>query len=655
MDNKVSRSIIWSPCEKRVRDSQMFHFQEHVAEKWNLSLGGYHDLYRWSVDFPERFWEELLDFFPIQYTGENLANKGELTFLDYPWFPHVQLNFAQNLLAHGQEDRVAINSQHESGLLEKITYGDLRVRVAKWQGQLKQVVGEDDVVACYMPNIAETVIAMLATSGLGGIFTSTSCDFGVQGVVDRFRQTEPKVLVTASGYSYNGKYFDLSQKIVSIVAQIPSLEQVILVDFLGKGASLPIPKAVNLEEVMKRDEEHPIFLPRNFSAPLYIMYSSGTTGKPKCIVHSVGGTLLQHVKELGLHSDLTGEKNIMYFTTCGWMMWNWLVSALFFGAEITLYEGAPHISSLREFIQIIDREKIHLFGTSPKFLRFLQDKVGLHLGSSFDSLETILSTGAPLLIDQFEYVYKAFKQNLLLGSICGGTDIIGCFMLGNPTLPVRRGEIQAPGLGMNIAALDEEGKPLFDRQGELVCQTPFISQPIGLWKDSQKVKFSQAYFNVFPGVWHHGDFITLTEHLGVMVHGRSDTTLNPGGVRIGTAEIYRQTESIPYIEDSVCVGQNFEGDVRVLLLVKLKEGEELSGKRIQEIKDRIRQNTTPRHVPEVIRQVADIPYTRSGKKMEMAVGRVINKQELSNREAMVNPQCLEEYRNLGDHLFLKKG
>ena len=652
--SEVTPPILWTPSEKRVQNSQMFHFQKHVEEKWELSLTGHHDLYRWSVDFPERFWEELIDFFPIRYTGENRASRGELSFLDYPWFPHVQLNFAQNLLAHGQDDQVAINSQHESGLLEKITYGSLRSRVAKWQGQLGQVVREDDVVACYMPNIAETVIAMLATSGLGGIFTSTSCDFGVEAVLHRFGQTEPKVLVTVPGYSYNGKYFDLSQKITSIVEKIPSLEQVILVDFLGKKDSLSIPKVVNSREVMKRDEEHPIFVPRHFSSPLYIMYSSGTTGRPKCIVHSVGGTLLQHVKELGLHSDLTGEKNIMYFTTCGWMMWNWLVSSLFFGAEITLYEGAPHASSLGEFIQIIDREKIHIFGTSPKFLRSLSDGLGPYLGSSFESLETILSTGAPLLPEQFDYVYKAFKKNLLLGSICGGTDIMGCFMLGNPTLPVRRGEIQAPGLGMNIAALDEEGKSVFERQGELVCRTPFISQPIGLWKDPQKVQFSQSYFNVFPEVWHHGDFITLTEDLGVVVHGRSDATLNPGGVRIGTAEIYCQTELIAYVEDSVCIGYHFEGDVRVLLLVKLKEGEVLTGKRIQEIKDRIRQNTTPRHVPEVVYPVSDIPYTRSGKKMEVAVARVVNRQELANIEGMVNPQCLEEYRNFDHRLFFKR-
>ena len=628
----------------------MGRFQRQVAQKYRLAITDYSGLHQWSVNSPQQFWREVLEFFPVRYNGEPTPVWTQPDFLHYPWFPQLQLNFAQNLLAHGHDDQVAINCWHESGTLGKTTYRELRNLVARWQGQWSQIVGEGDVVACYMPNITETVIAMLATTGLGGVFTSTSCDFGVEGVVERFGQTRPKVLVAASGYCYKGKYFDLSQKIAAIVAQIPSLEQVVLVNFLGRSPVQSVPKAIELEQIMGRAEREPVFVARKFCDPLYIMYSSGTTGRPKCIVHSVGGTLLQHIKELGLHTDLTAEKNITYLTTCGWMMWNWLVSSLFFGASITLYEGAVGFPALKEFIHIIDREVIHIFGTSPKFLRTLQQVEGVDLGSSFPSLETLLVTGAPLLPEQFDYVYQAFKSDLLLSSICGGTDILGCFMLGNPTLPVRRGEIQGPGLGMDIAAFDAQGACVVGQQGELVCRTPFVSQPVGLWNDPQKHRLRQAYFATFPGLWHHGDFITLTENQGVIVHGRSDATLNPGGVRIGTAEIYCATEAISYIADSVCIGQPHGGDVRVVLLVKLRAGEQLSGNRVEAIKNHIRQATTPRHVPEVILQIGDIPYTRSGKKMELAVAQLINGGELSNAQAVANPQCLAEYRELGERL-----
>ena len=641
MENK----IIWQPSHSRIQQSWMWQFAQSAGRSHGLSFTHYRQLYDWSVGSPEEFWRHLLDFFPVIYSGDPMASCGELDFLHYPWFPHLKLNFAENLLAHGEDGDLALCSLHESGKKREITYRELRESVAKLQQQLRQVVGEGDVVACYMPNILETVVTMLATTGLGGVFTSTSCDFGVEGVVDRFGQTEPKVLVTVSAYSYQGKVFDLGEKIAQIRKSLPSLKQVIVVDFLSFGT---VPGTIDFAQVMeKKVGASPTFVRGNFSAPLYVMYSSGTTGKPKCIVHSVGGTLLQHIKELGLHGDIKKGKNIMYFTTCGWMMWNWLVSSLFFGAKVSLYEGSPKIPTLKDFIHLIDGEGLHIFGTSPKFLRGLEEERGDDLGCLFPALETIFSTGAPLLPEQFDYVYRAFKEDLLLGSICGGTDLLGCFMLANPLLPVRRGEIQAAGLGMNIAAYDEEGRVIFDRPGELVCRTPFISQPIGFLGDSaDKEHFSRTYFERFPKCWHQGDFITHTKGGGVVVHGRSDATLNPGGVRVGTAEIYAQVELISYVEDSLCVGHQVDGDVEVLLFVQCKEGEKLDKQRVGEIKDRIRRGASPRHVPGEVYEVEQVPYTMSGKKMEMAIIRIMCGQKLGSEHAMVNPKCLKDYRRI---------
>ncbi len=641
---------MWSPSDERIQNSQMLKFQRGIEAKFGKSFNTYLDFHQWSCENNETLWRELMSFFEIEFEGNaDTVVNGKQEFLSYPWFPAVKLNFAKNLLRHKDSDTVALNSQHESGTLQKITYKELYKRVARMQQHLKSVgVQKGDVVACYMPNIAETVITMLATTGLGGTFTSTSSDFGVQGVLDRFGQTRPKVLVSVTGYSYNNRFFDLTEKVAEVSSKIDSIENTVLVNFLDKPESefKSLSKINNLtryEELNGEGEVEYVNVP--FNHPLYIMYSSGTTGKPKCIIHSVGGTLLQHVKELGLHSDLTPQKNIMYFTTCGWMMWNWLVSSLYFGGTTTLYEGSPGCPSLKDFIGIIDREKVNIFGTSPKFLKALEDNIGEDLGLQCDTLETILSTGAPLLPEQFDYTYRAFKADVLLASICGGTDIIGCFMLGNPTLPVYRGEIQCPGLGMDIAAFNERGEEVFNSEGELVCRRPFISQPTGFHGADGKKRFKSAYFEKYENTWHHGDFITLTDRKGVLVHGRSDATLNPGGVRIGTAEIYRQTEKLDYIEDSVCVGEQFEGDVRVVLFVLLKDGESLDANRIKEIQTTIRKNTTPRHTPEIVKQVRGIPYTRSGKKMELAVSRIINGKKLTNIEAVANPESLSEYEN----------
>jgi acetoacetyl-CoA synthetase len=626
--------MLWEADKTRKESSEMYKYMKVQGKK------SYQDLYDWSVSENATFWTSLIDYFEIIHSGEKIQTENHPPFIPYSWFPKMKLNFAQNLLRHKDSNQVALNFVHESGLQTKTTYKELYEQVAKFQAEIKDLIAPGDVLACYMPNVPQTAVAMLATTALGGVFTSTSSDFGVGGVTDRFGQSKPKVLVAASSYEYNGKLIDQSENLKEIQKSIPSIEKIITVDFLDKGISFD--GAAKYEKIMNRGESEVTFTQMNFSDPLYIMYSSGTTGKPKCIVHGIGGTLLQHVKELGLHTDLTDKKKIFYFTTCGWMMWNWLISSLYFGAEVVLYEGSPAYPSLEKFLEFIDKEKVNIWGTSPKFLRAIEQYVE-KIPYQFNSLETMLSTGAPLLPEQFDYVYEKIKKDILLGSISGGTDIISCFMLGNPILPVNRGEIQCLGLGMDVSSFNSKGEEVLGIEGELVCRNSFPSQPIGFLNDSNNEKFKNAYFNVFENIWHHGDFITLTKNKTVQVHGRSDATLNPGGVRIGTAEIYRQTELLDYIDDSLCVGRQVDGDVEVVLFVLLKKGEKLDQARVKEIKTKIKENTTPRHVPKNVYQVQGIPYTRSGKKMELAITRVLAGRELNNIEAMVNPDVVKEY------------
>jgi acetoacetyl-CoA synthetase len=626
--------MLWEADKTRKESSEMYKYMKVQGKK------SYQDLYDWSVSENATFWTSLIDYFEIIHSGEKIQTENHPPFIPYSWFPKMKLNFAQNLLRHKDSNQVALNFVHESGLQTKTTYKELYEQVAKFQAEIKDLIAPGDVLACYMPNVPQTAVAMLATTALGGVFTSTSSDFGVGGVTDRFGQSKPKVLVAASSYEYNGKLIDQSENLKEIQKSIPSIEKIITVDFLDKGISFD--GAAKYEKIMNRGESEVTFTQMNFSDPLYIMYSSGTTGKPKCIVHGIGGTLLQHVKELGLHTDLTDKKKIFYFTTCGWMMWNWLISSLYFGAEVVLYEGSPAYPSLEKFLEFIDKEKVNIWGTSPKFLRAIEQYVE-KIPYQFNSLETMLSTGAPLLPEQFDYVYEKIKKDILLGSISGGTDIISCFMLGNPILPVNRGEIQCLGLGMDVSSFNSKGEEVLGIEGELVCRNSFPSQPIGFLNDSNNEKFKNAYFNVFENIWHHGDFITLTKNKTVQVHGRSDATLNPGGVRIGTAEIYRQTELLDYIDDSLCVGRQVDGDVEVVLFVLLKKGEKLDQARVKEIKTKIKENTTPRHVPKNVYQVLGIPYTRSGKKMELAITRVLAGRELNNVEAMVNPDVVKEY------------
>ncbi len=635
---------LWQPGPERIASSEMTRFQKWLENRFNQKFDNYDELHRFSVERNLDFWSSLFDFFSIRYTGELTPVNTDQGFSKYGWFPQVKLNFAENLLTTRDGDQCALHFIHESKLQKKVSYLDLYHQVAGLQGSLRGLINEGDVLAAYMPNIPETVISMLATTALGGVFTSTSADFGIEGVVDRFGQSRPKVLVTVSSYEYNGKRHSLLPKIKEIIERLDFIEQVVVVDFLGDNPDLTdIPKSMLWSDFISEDKIVE-YTAVPFASPLYIMYSSGTTGKPKCIVHSVGGTLLQHVKELGLHSNLTADKSIFFFTTCGWMMWNWLVSSLFFGSRVCLYEGSPSYPSLGEYFEVIDREQINIFGTSPKFLRALEDSG--YRAQNLDSLEGILSTGAPLMADQFAYIYRDLKSDVVVSSISGGTDILGCFMLGNPNLPVYAGEIQCKGLGMDVDAFDGAGNTsTVGTPGELVCKKSFPSRPLCFLGDEDGQRIHKAYFSQFVGVWSHGDFIEFSREGGIKVLGRSDATLNPGGVRIGTAEIYRQVEGITWIEDCLCVGIQEEGDVSVVLFVKMVPGEELTDERIKMLKSDIRANTTPRHVPKYIDTIGDIPYTRSGKKMELAVTHILAGRGINNEQAVANPESLDFYRS----------
>lgn len=629
---------MWRPSKERVAKAQITLFQKEVERRYHLNFSDYQQFHKWTVENSESFWSLLLDYFNVRVSGSREPVCTDHGFESYGWFKNLKLNFAKNLLRHDQG--TALHFIHESGRQTKYSYPELKNITGRLNQSLKKVMGKGDVLACYMPNCPETIISMLATSALGGTFTSTSCDFGVEGVVDRFSQSRPRILVAVNGYEYNGKKHNLMDRLHEVSERLPFLEKIVVVDFLQTGVESQ-GKIVSWDDFLSEDSELE-FVDVPFDHPQYIMYSSGTTGKPKCIVHTVGGTLLQHIKELGLHTDLTADKSILYFTTCGWMMWNWLVSSLFFGARVCLYEGSPGLPSLGEFFEIIKREDINIFGTSPKFLKALEDS-GYKNIEPLECLESLLSTGAPLLPEQYDYIYHHLKRDVCVSSIAGGTDIIGCFMLGNPALPVYRGEIQCLGLGMDVAAFDGDAQPLIGKEGELVCRRSFPSRPLKFLDDPKGERMRKAYFDVYENVWHHGDFIEITERGGVKVFGRSDATLNPGGVRIGTAEIYRQTEQLPWIEDSLCVGRDNEGDVEVVLFIKLVPGKELTEDHLKEVKSVIRSNTTPRHVPKYVWAVSDIPYTRSGKKMELAVTRILAKRALQNIEAVANPECLKEY------------
>jgi acetoacetyl-CoA synthetase len=640
---------LWTPSESVIRQANMSRFLEHVRIQCDPDIRNYAALYRWSIAHPERFWPQVWDFCGIQAskTWEQVLANGE-QLPGAKWFEGARLNFAENLLRYrDQRPALVFRSEHDHHRIA-LSYRELYRQVAALADALKQSgVKAGDRVAGFMPNRPETIIAMLAATSLGAIWSSCSPDFGIQGVLDRFGQIAPKVLFTCDGYFYAGKTLDSLERIRGVLEKLPSVERVVVVPYVNPQPDIStVPRAVHWNDFLTeaRDIE---FAQLPFDHPVYIMYSSGTTGVPKCIVHGAGGTLIQHLKELVLHTDLKREDMIFYFTTCGWMMWNWLVSSLAVGATLLLYDGSPFHPTHDILWRVADEEGLSIFGTSAKYLS-AAEKFGVkpRANRKLNRLRIITSTGSPLLPENSEYVYHDIKQDLCLSSISGGTDIISCFALGNPLLPVYPGELQCRGLGMAVEIRDENGKPLRGRPGELVCIKPFPSMPVYFWNDPDGKKYHHAYFDYFPGVWRHGDWAELTERDGLIIYGRSDATLNPGGVRIGTAEIYRQVEKLPEIAESIAVGQDWRGDVRVILFVRLREGLQLDEALAKKIRSVIRDNTTPRHIPAKIIAVPDIPRTISGKITELVVRNVIHGRPVKNTEALANPQALEHYRNL---------
>ncbi|GHD37040.1 acetoacetate--CoA ligase [Parahalioglobus pacificus] len=640
---------LWVPSDERVAGANITRFRAALSER-GISVGeSYSDLHQWSVEQPGLFWSAVWDYADVIADGDPAPAAENLDlFPGTQWFPNTRLNFAENLLRF-RDERTAIVSLLENGERTETSYAQLYQQVAQLAGALRaQGVGIGDRVAAFLPNVSEAVVGMLATASIGAVWSSCSPDFGINGVQDRFGQIEPKVLITTDGYHYNGKRCDILERVAAIRESISSLEAVVIAPLLNAAPAISaIPGAVLYGDFIAANSTDLHFERLPFDHPLYILYSSGTTGVPKCIVHGAGGTLLQHLKEHQLQTDIGPLDTFFYFTTCGWMMWNWLVSGLASGATLVLYDGSPFASNGQVLLDAIDREGITVFGTSAKYIAELE-KAGHkpRESHSLESLRTILSTGSPLSPESFEYVYRNLKGDVCLSSISGGTDIISCFVGGCPVLPVYSGEIQAAGLGMAVEIRDEEGQPIQGSKGELVCTVPFPSTPIGFLNDTDGSRYRDAYFDKYPNVWAHGDYGELTEHNGFIIHGRSDTVLNPGGVRIGTAEIYRQVARTPEVVDSVVIGQNWYDDVRVVLFVVLHDGAVLTDELQAKIRRTIRENATPRHVPAVIVQVSDIPRTISGKIAELAVRNVVHGEPVKNNDALANPECLELFRGL---------
>jgi acetoacetyl-CoA synthetase len=663
----MEEAPLWAPAPDRVARANLTAFITHIKKQKPAGAAEVRDfasLYRWSVEHPDAFWPEVWRFCGVIADDPARREPWDRVVVGLDrmappdaelgprWFPGARLNFAENLLRYN-DDRPALVFWNELGRQRELSYAQLNGEVRRTAAALEQEgVRIGDRVAGFLPNLPEAVIAMLATSSLGAIWSSCSPDFGANGVLDRFGQIQPKVLFTADGYRYAGKEIDSLPRVREVREKIPEIKRVVVVPYLSVSSAiggirdalmwdqwlprLPASPLTRLEALQRFDFDHPI----------YILYSSGTTGLPKCMVHGGGGTLLQHLKELVLHTDLRREDRIFYFTTCGWMMWNWLVSSLAVGATVILYDGAPLAPSSMLW-DMAEHERISVFGTSAKYLA-LSEKEGLEPARTHDlsALRAILSTGSPLAGHSYDYVYGRVKRDVHLASISGGTDIVSCFALGNPTGPVWRGELQTRGLGMSVEVFDPAGRPVRGSEGELVCTRPFPSMPVRFWNDPDGSKYRAAYFDHYPGVWRHGDWARITSHDGLMILGRSDATLNPGGVRIGTAEIYRQVEQLPEVIESLVVGQEWEADVRIVLFVRLREGLALNDDLAARIKARIREYASPHHVPRKIVQVADIPRTISGKITELAVRDVIHGRPVANRDALANPAALEQFRDL---------
>jgi acetoacetyl-CoA synthetase len=675
----ASPSPVWTPSAEQIAAARLSDFLARVAaEEPTAAVRDYPSLWEWSVAHPERFWPAVWRFCgvlaepragaepwdAVLVGGERMAPPDPV--LGPRWFPGARLNFAENLLRH-RDGREALVAWSERGPGRRLTYAELADEVARVAAALRAAgVGVGDRVAGYMPNVPETVVAMLAAASLGAVWSSCSPDFGVNGVLDRFGQIAPKVLFAADGYVYAGKEIDVTGRVAAIARAIPSVARVVLVPFLRDSVDAgAVPNGVAWRDFAAADAvdgtasdapaSGPEFVRLPFDHPLYVMYSSGTTGLPKCMVHSAGGTLLQHLKELVLHTDLRRDDRIFYFTTCGWMMWNWLVSSLAVGATVVLWDGAPlapHAGALWDMAEV---ERVTVFGTSAKYLA-LVEKEGVRPAQSHDvgALRAILSTGSPLAEHSYDYVYRDVRRDVRLSSISGGTDIVSCFALGNPIAPVYRGELQARGLGMAVDVFDDEGRPFRGAAGELVCTRPFPSMPVAFWNDPDGAKYRGAYFDHFPGVWRHGDWAELTPRGGMVIHGRSDATLNPGGVRVGTAEIYREVEQIPEVLESVVieqtVGAGADASSRIVLFVRLRPGHALDDALVERIRRRVREHLSPHHVPRVVAQVDDIPRTISGKITELAVRDVVHGRAVKNVDALANPRALDLFR---DHPALR--
>ncbi len=638
-------TIVWKP--QHPETTRMWLFMRFVEKTHQLTLTNYEQLHRWSVQQPALFWQTLSDFFSITYDQSPTEILNDYDHLiNARWFSGATFNYAEKLLERN-DDHPALVSLDEQGHRQVLSYRELRRQVSLCAAGLKHAgVQSGDRVAAIMPNVPFTIIAFLATAALGAIWSSCSPDFGANAAIDRLGQIEPKVLFVCDGHQYHGKIHDDTAKTQAVGAMMPSLTHIVVCPVLNNPIDLSmIPKAITWDNFIKPDQALE-FASVPFAHPLYILFSSGTTGKPKCIVHGAGGVLLQHLKELGLHTNITSNDNLFFFTTCGWMMWNWMVSILALGATLTLYEGSPTFPDASRLFKLIDDENISVFGTSAKFISSV-DKAGVNPGQLFamKNLRCILSTGSPLLPKNYDFVYQQIKPHIQLSSISGGTDIVSCFALGNPILPVYRGELQCLGLGMSVEVFDEQGQAVRETRGELVCTKPFPSMPVSFWHDPDKANYKHAYFERFPGVWAHGDFAEVTKHQGLIIYGRSDATLNPGGVRIGTAEIYRQVEKIVDVLDSVVIGQDWQDDVRIILFVKLREGMTLDETLQTSIRQLIRTNASPRHVPAKILQVADIPRTISGKIVELAVRQVVHGQTVNNLQSLANPDALDYFKN----------
>ncbi|MCP4680960.1 MAG: acetoacetate--CoA ligase [Desulfobacterales bacterium] len=642
--------MLWEPSEERVKSTNMYRFMNFVNERYKQNFTEYTGLYQWSIENIPDLWESVWEFTEIK------ASRKYAQVIDDPgkmpgakWFPGARLNFAENLLRY-RDNQTALIFKGEDQDTTKISYSELYNEVARVAGSLREEgVGIGDRVVGFMPNMPETIISMLAAASIGATWSSCSPDFGKKGVLDRFGQIKPKILFTANGYSFKGRRFDSLELVSNIAKEIPSVRKIVIVPYTEQDPDIKkVPNAV-LYRDFKSSEQSPAmeFEQLPFDHPLYIMYSSGTTGLPKCMVQSAGGILINHVKELVLHTDLKREDNIFYFTTCGWMMWNWLTSSLAVGATLVLFDGNPFHPDPGALWQLAEDEKITIFGTSAGYVAALQN-TGVKPAEQYElsSLKAILSTGSPLSKENFEFIYRDIKEDLQLSSISGGTDLNGCFALGNPMDPVYSGELQCRGLGLKVEAFDENQKSIINQQGELVCTAPFPSMPIYFWEDEGNKKYESAYFDVYPGIWRHGDYIEINDRGSVIIYGRSDATLNPGGVRIGTADIYRLMEQLNEIDDSIVVGQDWKNDVRVVLFVKMAQGYELTDDLIKTIKNTIRTNASPRHVPAKILAIPDIPYTLNMKKVELAVKKVIHKQPVLNKDSLSNPEALDYYADL---------